>query len=297
MRVFDLHCDTLTKCMDEGTALRDAGGHLSLAQGRTLDRWAQVFAVFVHDDLKGEKAAAYAKRALDFYDSQRAEIAEGCAPVLSIENGNALMGDIELLPYYYARGVRLLTLTWNGENELGHGSVCGGEGGLTPFGKEVVRRMHALGMVPDVSHLNVAGFWDVAALSEALGFAYFATHSNCAAICPHPRNLSDDQLRAIFKSGGLVGINLYNKFLGGEGSAAQVARHLSHMLSLGGEDCIALGSDFDGCDIHPALSRLDRMSGLRDELMGLGFTEGLLDKFFWDNSARFFTANNLMAQK
>ena len=113
-----------------------------------------------------------------------------------------------------------------------------------------------------------------------------ATHSNCAAACPHCRNLDDTQLRAIFDCGGLVGLNLYTKFLGGEGTAEDLARHLAHLYALGGEKYAALGSDFDGCEIHPTLARLDRLEYLDRELERLGFTGAQRAGFFWENAAR-----------
>ena len=279
MHVFDLHCDTLTECMKKGEGLAGAGGHVSLARGKALERWGQVFAIFVPDTLQGQAAADYADRALDFFEGQREEIGRACTPILALENGNALMGRLNRLDALYARGVRIVTLTWNGANELGYGAQCDPGRGLTDFGRAAVRRMAELGMIPDVSHLNEAGFWDVA----ALGGAFWATHSNCAAVHPHRRNLSDEQLRAIFASGGLVGINLYTQFLGGAGTARDMARHLAHMIALGGEDHVALGSDFDGCEVHPSLAGLEKLETLDSALGRLGFTAAQRKKFFWFN--------------
>jgi len=286
MRVFDLHCDTLTRCMNRGERLARASGHISLERGGAFERWGQVFAVFVPDTLQGEAATAYARRALDFYDTQRGEIERACTPVLALENGNALAGDIDRLEEFYARGVKIITLTWNGANELGYGAHCGASLGLTQFGKAAVRRMLALGVIPDVSHLNEAGFWDVAELAAACGGTFWATHSNCSNIQPHCRNLSDEQLRAVFAADGLVGINLYTDFLGGEGTAQDAARHLAHLIELGGEDNAALGSDFDGCDIHPSLAGIERLAFLDEEMGRFGFTAKQRKKFFWSNTAK-----------
>jgi len=282
MRVFDLHCDTLTECMKKGEPLARAGGHISLERGACLERWGQVFAVFVPESLRGEWAAVWANHAIDFFEGQRAQIERACTPVLAIENGGALAGDLGRLDEFAKRGVKIITLTWNGANELGCGAYCGASPGLTDFGKAAVRRMHSLGIVPDVSHLNEAGFWDVA----ACGKPFWATHSNCAAVHPHCRNLSDEQLRAVFASGGLVGINLYTEFLGGAGTARDVARHLTYMTALGGEDHVALGSDFDGCDVHPSLAGIERLETLNGELEKLGFTQEQREKFFYYNAAK-----------
>ncbi|MCL2301021.1 MAG: membrane dipeptidase [Firmicutes bacterium] len=286
MRIFDLHCDTLTRCLRSNEPIARASGHLSLERGRALERWGQVFAVFVPDTLQGEAATAYAHQALDFYDTQRAEIEQACAPVLAIENGNALAGDLANLDVFYKRGVRILTLTWNGANELGYGARCQDAPGLTDFGKAALRRMFELGMIPDVSHLNEAGFWDVAEEAARQAKPFWATHSNCSEAQPHRRNLSDEQLRAIFSRGGLVGLNLYTEFLGGAGTAEDVAKHLAHLIALGGEDRAALGSDFDGCGIHPSLAGIERLACLDAELEHFGFTAAQRKKFFWSNAAK-----------
>ena len=286
MDLFDLHCDTLTRCVKKSEPLASASGHISLERGARLERWGQVFAVFVPDTLRGQEAASYADRALNFYGSQRAEIEAVCTPVLAVENGNALAGDLRRLDEFAERGVRIVTLTWNGANELGHGARGEPSLGLTNFGKAAVRRMFELGIIPDVSHLNEAGFWDAVSLARIYGKSIWATHSNCYAVHPHRRNLSDEQLCAIFSCGGLVGISLYTEFLGGAGTARDVARHLAYVSALGGEDFVALGSDFDGCYVHPSLAGLEKLELLDSELERFGFTDTQRKKFFWSNAAK-----------
>ena len=286
MRLFDLHCDTLTECIKRGECLAATNGHISLERGMNFERWAQVFAVFVPETLRGSAAATYANNALDFFECQRGDVLRACAPVLAVENGSALGEDLANLDYFHARGVKIITLTWNGANALGHGSRCGPALGLTDFGKSAVKRMFELGVIPDVSHLNEAGFRDVAALAAEHGKPFWATHSNCGAIRPHPRNLSDEQMKAIFDSGGLVGLTLFVDFLGGAGTPLDAARHLEHMLELGGEDNVALGSDFDGCVIHPSLAGIEHMEIFDSELERFGFSESQREKFFWANAAR-----------
>jgi len=286
MYLFDLHCDTLSRCIKQSEPLAFAGGHISLERGSRYARWGQVFAVFVPDNLQGQAAADHADGAMEFYRCQKRIIKQVCRPVLAVENGNSLAGDLRRLDLFAERGVRIFALTWNGANELGHGAHCDPALGLTDFGKAAVKRMFRLGIVPDVSHLNEAGFRDVAELAKAQKKPFWATHSNCAAVHPHPRNLEDEQLKAIFESGGLVGINLFTDFLGGAGTARDVGLHLEHMLGLGGEDCVALGSDFDGCDIHPSLAGIELLEVLDSELERFGFTESQREKFFWSNAAK-----------
>jgi len=285
-RWFDLHCDTLVQFDGKPAPFQ---GHVTLEAGRAFAAWSQVFAIFIPDHLKGQAATDDFDRKLAYFESRRAEIEAVCRPILALENGSALAGGLRRLEDLAAKGVKIITLTWNGENELGHGAHCEPSLGLKPFGKQALERMFALGILPDVSHLNQAGFWDV--MDIAAGRTVLATHSNCAAVHPHPRNLDDAQLRAVFACGGLVGLNLYTGFLGGAGTAEDLARHLARLCALGGERRAALGSDFDGCDIHPSLAGLEKLPFLHKELQRLGFSEALLENFFWNNAQRVINPN------
>ena len=304
MRLCDLHCDTITACMKKGEGFAGtkghfarehfAPGHISPEQAHALRanglrNWLQVFAIFVPDTLRGSAAAGYFERVLRFYQEEEAAIKEHCTPVLALENANALNGELRRLEELRAQQVRIITLTWNGQNELGCGAHCESQQGLTPFGKQAVRQMHKLGIVPDVSHLNPAGLEDVA----ALGGIFIASHSNCAAVCPHRRNLSDAQIKAIIAAGGLIGLTLYPEFLGGGDTAEALARHLRHIISLGGADHVALGSDFDGCTMH--LSGMRDLPLLESQLAALGMASEQLEKFFWHNGANFLKKHLQMA--
>ena len=299
-RLCDLHCDTITACMKKGEgfsgALRHvAPGHISLEQAGILRAnglrdWIQVFAIFVPDTLQKSAAAACFDRALRFYQAEEEAIKAHCTPILAMENANALNGDLRRLEEMRAQQVRIITLTWNGENELGYGAHCapqkvpqkGEAKGLTAFGKQAVRYMYELGIIPDVSHLNSAGFDDVA----EFGGVFIASHSNCAAVCPHRRNLSDTQIKAIIAAGGLIGLTLYPEFLGGGSTAEAFARHLRHIIFLGGENHVALGSDFDGCTM--ALSGMRDLPALESQLKALGMTSEQLEKFFLAERREFF---------
>ena len=132
--------------------------------------------------------------------------------LLSIEDGAALEGSLSALRAFYRLGVRAMGLTWNGRNELGEGvgAAKGAGGGLTAFGRDVVREMNRLGMIVDVSHLSEAGFWDVLEISDA---PVIASHSNAKAVCDHRRNLTDRQIKALADAGGVMGINFCPPFL------------------------------------------------------------------------------------
>lgn len=169
--------------------------------------------------------------------------------VYSVEGCDLLDGKLELLSEWRKKGVRMAALTWNYENCMGVPAKTDNGQGLKPFGREAVKEMARLGIAPDTSHLNERGFFDLL----DMGAIPLASHSCCRALCGHCRNLTDDQLRALFEAGGYVGVNFYPFFLSEDGKAGldTVCDHVVHMLSLGGEGHIGFGSDFDGIEKKP----------------------------------------------
>lgn len=305
MRLFDLHCDTLYECYTKGQPLLKNPFQLDLTRGlRYRDGWAQIFAVWMPDTLRGREAYEECRNTLRFAWNQAAQCSgqmaivrtaaeirdavdtRRCAAILSIEGGSALGGRLEPLAEFAGYGVKAINITWNGENELGCGSGSGKRDGLTPFGKQAVREMERLGILPDVSHLNKRGFWDV---MECTRGPVIASHSLSAAVHPHHRNLDDDQFRALMERGGLVGLSLCGEHLG-EQSFDRLERHLDHYLSLGGERTIAFGCDLDGTDLPPEWEGIAVMERLHEWLQRKNYEESFLDRLFFGNSYDFFTA-------
>lgn len=304
MDYFDLHCDTATECWKRGCGLRENGLHVSLERAGKYGRWAQVFAVWIPEGVRGGEAYRYFCGAAAFFaremeknrgriafcrtgrDLREAVRAPGKAALLSIEGGAALDGKLEHLRDAYRLGVRMMTLTWNGRCELGDGCMVPDARGLTPFGFEAVREMERLGMVVDVSHLSEKGFWDVARVATR---PFVASHSDSRAVRGHPRNLTDDQFRELVCVGGLAGINLHRDFLRGNGASLDDALgHVAHFLELGGRKTIAVGADFDG-GILPkgvrGVQDMDRFYALiRDS-----FGAETADDIFWRNALNFFS--------
>lgn len=297
MRYFDLHCDTLTECFRRGQSLNKNSLHVSMESALAFEKWAQVFAVFISDDLRGEEAwnrflgvAATARRLTgesamplcgDGEELSAALQNGGRAAVLSIEGSAALGGDLERLEEAYKLGVRLITLTWNGACEAGGGCLDGG--GLSPFGFELLRRMGELGVVADVSHLSDRGFEDVAG---AVSGTFVATHSDSRSVCDNPRNLTDGQFCEIVRRGGLVGLNLYPDFLGGS-DLRGVLRHADRFLSLGGEGALSVGADFDGASMPKGVRGVADMPRLYS-MMRESYGETLADRIFFGNAYNFF---------
>lgn len=163
---------------------------------------------------------------------------------LAVEGMAAIGDDLEGVDAYADFGVRIGMLTWNETNLLATGASGDPYSGLTNVGKQVVRRMEKIGMIVDVSHLNSGGFWDVVRMAQG---PVIASHSNSRFLCDVPRNLTDEQLRAIRDTGGVVGVNAYHGFVhidSNKQTAQMLARHAAHMAEIMGVEHVACGFDF-----------------------------------------------------
>ena len=309
--IIDLHCDTLTDCMYAASEIPDTldapARSLSLSNIPEDVHWAQFFAVFLPDRLRGEEAVRFFDASHENFerqmqkfssrvspcrnvaDMERAWAAEKTAAFLSVENGSAFAGDLSRIEKLKRQGVCAVTLTWNGENELGSGNVT--DRGLTDFGRAAVREMERCGILVDVSHLNDAGLEDVFETAEK---PFVATHSNARAICAHKRNLTDAQVKEMVRRGCLIGLNYYGVFLRDDGnvrSLDDLYRHIAHFFDLGAQKDLALGSDFDGADLPECLSSPEKIAEVYDYLLSRGLTQQEIDGIFYDNARAFLRAN------
>ena len=303
----DLHCDTITLCAAKDAELRHNNMHIALDRVTPGSKWGQMFAIFMPDNLRGEDAVRFYDRSLAFYRQQIAKNSQWIesvtnarqlhetfsrgkfAAILTVEGASVLTGKIERVDQLYRDGVKVMTLTWNGANELASGNNT--QQGFSSFGREAVKRMEERGIVVDVSHLNDTGFWE---LCEFADRPFIATHSNSREICGHPRNLTDQQFAEICRRGGLVGINYYKAFITDSGNTDtpnDLIRHILHFLELGGEDIIALGSDFDGADLPDYLKGVENMENFRESLIQAGISDKITQKIFFDNAVRFMEEN------
>lgn len=195
--------------------------------------------------------------------------------ILSFEGGEFLDGSIETLRMYHRLGLRMLALTWNERNALADGAAeSGTRGGLTRLGRQVVKECGRLGIVVDVSHLSEAGFWDVIDMTEK---PIVASHSNCHKLFASPRNLTDDQIKAIGDSGGVVAMSFNPDYLVEYGQGAtldMVCDHIMHAVEVAGEEAVGIGSDFDsfrGGEPDP-LTSIDKMPLISAELLRRGLS-------------------------
>mgnify|MGYP000417990181 CR=1 FL=1 len=215
---------------------------------------------------------------------------------LAVEGMAAIGGNPAGVDWYYGQGARLGMLTWNETNALAAGARGDPQAGLTEAGRRAVRRMGELGMVVDVSHLNDGGFWDVMDLAAG---PVIASHSNCRALSPHNRNLTDEMIRALAEKGGIAGLNYCASFVDADSAhpklcrstVERLAKHAAHFKQVGGIEVISLGSDFDGIGGQHELETAADMPLLAEALRREGFTEDEVEAIYWRNAYRFFKNN------
>lgn len=226
--------------------------------------------------------------------------------LLTVEEGGACEGSVENLNTLYGRGVRMITLTWNYPNEIGYPNFPDYEGlkkgrvpfglretqrGLTPFGRELTEHMGKIGVIADVSHGSDKLFYDVAEISRRNGKPFVASHSGADSVYCCARNLTDGQIRKLADCGGAVGLDFCADFLSddksAEGQRAAILAHARAMIDAGGEDVLAIGSDFDGIPQNPYIKTPADMPLLLGELER-AFGARVTEKIAYGNFLRVF---------
>lgn len=205
---------------------------------------------------------------------------------IGIENGYGIGKDISLLKYYKELGVIYLTLCHNGDNDICDSAKGNHEhNGLSDFGKEVVKELNRLGIMVDLSHAGDKSFYDALELSKS---PIIASHSSCRAICNHPRNLTDEQIVALARKGGVMQICIYDHFLNNDGAASvkTIADHIDHVVNLVGVDYVGIGTDFDGGGGVPGCNGVNEIINLTCELIRRGYGDGDLKKIWGENFLR-----------
>ncbi len=319
MGYIDMHCDTLMVGVSrkKNTIQQLEGSQIDFGKLKKSPVKAQMFAAFLpqsemeewfgydHDpdlfDLFHQMRDLLFRSIEDdsehfafvrkFDDIRANEEAGKISCILTIENGALVNGDPEMLKKLADLDVKVMALTWNDPNCFGQ--CCSDDGALmkkplTEFGREAIPVMNDLGIVIDVSHLNEGGFYDVARLTKK---PFVATHSNAYALSPSPRNLTDDQIRTLADKGGVSGLNFYGGFLNEDiddetSTVERLCDHAMYMLNKGGEDFIAIGTDFDGGITDLEIPSCDHMEVLFEALKKRGMTERQIDKFTHENVER-----------
>jgi membrane dipeptidase len=321
LATFDGHNDALSRLLATGgDPVRrfvegDGGGHVDLPRAEAGGLAGACFAVFTRNPFQGvddrhavdyavpvDQPAALAEALAQAALLVRIERAApgrlrvartaadldepGVAAVLHLEGAEPIDAGLNALDVLHAAGLRSLGLAWSRPNPFATGVPFSFPGspdqgdGLTPPGRALVRACADRGILVDLSHLNERGFWDVAALDRG---PLVASHSGTHALCPSPRNLTDEQLRAIAASGGLVGINFHVGFLRADGREepdtplSAIAAHAVHVAEVAGIEAVALGSDFDGALMPAALPDVAALPTVHAELARAGFEAAELD--------------------
>jgi membrane dipeptidase len=312
--LIDLHTDALYEhmCGRKDITQRSDKGHLDFPRMKEGGVNGQVFAVWVSPtELKPGEYRDFALKGADAFDEVCARCANTVAPartpnefrqavasgrvavVLGVEGGHALEGRLENLDRFYARGVRVLTVTWNNSNELSDSSSDEDKphNGLSSLGRQAVRRMNELGMIIDVSHSADKTVFDI--LDTSLS-PVIASHSGVRARRDFNRNLTDDEIRAIGAHGGVIGVVFLPYFLREpeeEASIEDVLDCIDHICQLAGSDHAGLGSDFDGFGGSlPGLEDVTQMGGIAAGLRRRGFAQGDIAKIAGLNFLRVWDA-------
>lgn len=193
--------------------------------------------------------------------------------MLCMEGAEPLGTDLSLLRNFYKLGVRIICLTWHQRNAVADGAGETGNGGLSNFGKMLVQEMNRIGMVIDVSHMSEGGFWDVLSHSQK---PVLASHSNARALCDHPRNLTDEQIKALSKKGGVIGINFLGQFVKDKSpNIHDVLDHIDHIANLVGIDHLGLGPDWIDYAPHLIMECLDPSGYLSKRIPIEVYAEGV----------------------
>lgn len=300
MRYFDLHCDTLYKVCTDNKTLNSDECEVSVTKASAFSDWIQCMAIWLPDDMDASSQMNLLHNAHNrlmseskIYDipvvfDSSVFVKQNKSFIFTVENCGFLDGNINNIQFLRDLNVRMATLTWNAENCIGGGADAQHKG-ITPFGAECVKEFEDSSIIVDVSHASDKLFYDVAEIASK---PFVASHSNSRKICPHRRNLTDDQFEIIRKNGGLVGLNFHRDFLSVEphkASVKDVLLHIEHFLSLGGEDTLAIGSDYDGSNIPSDLDSIEKVMDLYEEFLRIGYNEQLVQKIMFLNAHNFFS--------
>ncbi len=312
MFVLDSHCDTPSQILRLRDLSKDNdNAHVDFPKLRRGGVDGAFFALYIPAELDSEPDRAFGY-AGELYESVVASVRDNSdraafavseqealknkeagrfSVFLGLENGSPIGDSMERLRWFHEVGVRYMTLCHSGNNQICDSCATAQKrwSGLSPFGKEVVAEMNRLGMLVDVSHISDEAFYDVIECSSR---PVVATHSCCRALADHPRNMTDDMIRALAAAGGVIQINFYPVLLDSSyeslnPSYRRIADHIDHVVGLVGIDHVGLGSDFDGIEITPeGMEDVSRYPVIFDELRGRGYSETDISKIASENFFR-----------
>lgn len=302
--MIDLHCDTMMQLLDHpdsGDLYRNTW-KIDIEKLQKAHSKIQDFALFINMDETNDPYGRYEEmrnlcvsqihhygeyiqHVLSYQDVESVYKSGKIGAIMSIEEGGVLGGDLNKLKQAYQDGVRLITLTWNYPNGLGEPHCGEQHKKLTSKGVEFVEAMQDLGIIVDCSHLNDAG---TEQLGDILDVPFIASHSNARELRSHTRNLPDNLIRLIANKGGIIGLNFAQNFLGTSpiSRIEDIVKHGLYLIDKGGEDVVALGTDFDGIPPNTEIADMSQMSRLYDAFKEAGLSVEQCEKLFWKNADR-----------
>ncbi len=302
LSLFDLHCDTAYEMLRQGEPLTENRLAVSLEKAKDLQHYIQVMALWTDRQLDDESgwrqfsAMLHKLRADPALQNEAAllitALADDSRPqlLLGVEDARILAGRLERVDTLYREGVRILTPLWQGETVIGgsHDTNVG----LTDFGRLALDRAAGLGIVLDISHASETSAEEMLEIAAHHARPVIASHSDSHTVCPVSRNLRDRQAKAILDSGGVIGLNLYHRFLtdGSDTPLHRLPAHIDHFLELGAENALCLGCDMDGCELPPEIPHLGALHKLAEFLQRY-YSDALIEKLFYRNAMRFALAN------
>ena len=302
--MIDLHCDTIMQLLDHpdsGDLYRNTW-KIDIEKLQKAHSKVQDFALFVNLGKTNDPYGRYEEmrnlcttqihlygehiqHVLSYQDVESVYESGKIGALVSIEEGGVLGGDLDKLKQAYKDGVRLITLTWNYPNGLGEPHCGEQHKKLTPKGIEFVEAMQDLGIIVDCSHLNDAG---TEQLGDILDAPFVASHSNVRKVTAHTRNLPDNLIKLIANKGGVIGLNFAQSFLGTSpvSRIEDIVKHGLYLINKGGEDVVALGTDFDGIKPNTEIKDASEMYRLYDAFKEAGLSVEQCEKLFWKNADR-----------
>ena len=302
--MIDLHCDTIMQLLDHpdsGDLYRNTW-KIDIEKLQKAHSKVQDFALFINLGETNDPYGRYEEmrnlcttqihlygehiqHVLSYQDVESVYESDKIGALMSIEEGGVLGGDLDKLKQAYQDGVRLITLTWNYPNGLGEPHCGEQHKKLTPKGIEFVEAMQDLGIVVDCSHLNDAG---TEQLGDILDVPFIASHSNAREVTAHTRNLPDNLIKLIANKGGVIGLNFAQSFLGTSpvSRIEDIVKHGLYLINKGGEDVVALGTDFDGIKPNTEIKDASEMYRLYDAFKEAGLSVEQCEKLFWKNADR-----------
>ena len=302
--MIDLHCDTIMQLLDHpdsGDLYRNTW-KIDIEKLQKAHSKVQDFALFINLGETNDPYGRYEEmrnlcttqihlygehiqHVLSYQDVESVYESGKIGALMSIEEGGVLGGDLDKLKQAYQDGVRLITLTWNYPNGLGEPHCGEQHKKLTPKGIEFVEVMQDLGIIVDCSHLNDAG---TEQLGDILDVPFVASHSNAREVTAHTRNLPDNLIKLIANKGGVIGLNFAQSFLGISpvSRIEDIVKHGLYLINKGGEDVVALGTDFDGIKPNTEIKDASEMYRLYDAFKEAGLSVEQCEKLFWKNADR-----------